>query len=341
MSGAITWSELISQPDRWTVLLDRLARPGELPQVSLDEFDEVVLVGSGTSYYLAMAAADWIRRHHAVAVRAVPSCEVMLDPLEVANPHGRRRLAIGFSRSGESSELVLAVKAMKLAGFTVLAVSCSEGSSLLRLSHHVFHIPEGHEDGLVMLRSFTSMLMAVQFLFGTDADRQALRALPEIGRRILAQHASIQALAQSRPFDRFVFLASGPHYPLAVEASLKIQEMAISTSEAYQSLEYRHGPKATADAETLVSLMPLSDRHHGLALARDLKALGVALLVTGPGAADYVDIADLTIDPAVEMSAGVSAATTLLPLQVMAFETAIRRGQDPDAPVNLAKVVLF
>jgi len=342
MTGTTTWSELISQPDAWQALLDRLAQPGELPDISLADYDEVVLVGSGTSYYLAMAAADWLRRRSSIAIRAVASCEVMLDPLEVAPNGNKRRLAIGFSRSGESSELVLAVKAMKLAGFTILAVGCTEGSSLLKLGHKVFHIREGYEDGLVMLRSFTGMLIAVQYLFGSQADREALRQLPSLGRELLASRKDgLQAVAHSQDFDRFVFLASGANYPIGVEASLKIQEMSISTSEAYHSLEYRHGPKATADAETFVSLIALSDEAHGLALARDLKALGVTLLVTGPGAAAYGEIADLAIPTGPGLSDGQASALTLMPLQIIAFETAMRRGQNPDAPANLAKVVLF
>ena len=138
-----------------------------------------------------------------------------------------------------------------------------------------------------------------------------------------------------------MFLASGANYPIGVEASLKIQEMSISTSEAYHSLEYRHGPKATADAQTLVSLIALADKGHGLALARDLKALGVTLVVTGPGAADYAEIADLAVPTGPGMSDGQASALTLMPLQLIAFETAMRKGSNPDAPVNLAKVVLF
>lgn len=342
MSGTVTWSELISQPDAWQNLLDRLGQPGQLPDVSLDDFEEVVLVGSGTSYYLAMAAADWIRRRHSIRVRAVASCEVMLDPLEVAPNGAKRRLGIGFSRSGESSELVLAIKAMKLAGFTTLAVGCTEGSSLLKLGDHVLHVAEGYEDGLVMLRSFTGMLISVQYMFGTEADRAALRQLPALGRAVLEQQAAaLKALSNRRAFDRFVFLASGTNYPLGVEASLKIQEMSISTSEAYHSLEYRHGPKATANADTLISMISLTDRAHGQSLARDVKQLGVTLLVTGPDAAAYADIADLAIVTGETLGDGPASAVTLLPLQIMAFETAMRRGQNPDAPANLSKVVVF
>lgn len=342
MTGTTTWSELVSQPDAWQSLLDRLGSSSGFEPLSLEDFDEVMLVGSGTSYYLATAAADWIRRRHDIPTRAVPSCEVMLDPLHTRVKPDGKYLAIGFSRSGESSELVLAIKALKLVGYSVLSVGCTEDSSLMRLGDWQWLVREGYEDGLVMLRSFTCMLLAIQVMFGTEQDRQALRAVPAAGRDLLdAQRAAIEALANKRPFHRFVFLASGSDYPLAIEASLKIQEMSISTSEAYPSLEYRHGPKATADRNTLVTLFALSDQGHGLALARDVKALGAALLVVGPGAEAYAGIADLAVPSSGDLTAAQASVLSLLPIQMMAFGTAMRKGQNPDAPVNLSKVVIF
>ena len=346
MTGKTTWAELVSQPDAWATLIARLDAGTGVPAVRAADYDEIVLIGSGTSYYLALAAADWIARRHAVPVRAVPSCEVMLDAHQAALPAGRRRLAIAISRSGESSELILAIDALKSLGTTVLGVGCVATSTLMRQADLVHHIAEGQEDGLVMLRSFTSMLIALQHLFGTAEDRAALRGLPAAGRLVLEHDGDeLKKLARLRPFDRFVTLASGPSYPIALEAGLKVQEMSISTAEAYHSLEYRHGPKATADRNTFLTLFALSDLDRGLALARDMKALGVTLLVVGPGADHYGGIADMVIPAPTGMDAnmdgGRAAVASLLPLQILAFETAMRKGKDPDAPENLSKVVIL
>jgi len=342
MTGQITWSELISQPDAWDSLLERLGAGHDLPAVSLDAFDEALIVGSGTSYYLALAVADWIGRRHSIAVRAVPSCEIMLDAHQVKLAPGRKRLVIAVSRSGESSELVMAVEALQKAGAYALGVSCAAGSSLLQMADLPFLIGEGFEDGLVMLRSFTGMLLALQYLFGSADDRAALRTLPAAGRDLLANQAeSLRALALREPFDRLVSLASGANYPLALEASLKAQEMAIVTSEAYHSLEYRHGPKATADGTTLLTLFALSDAGLGLSLARDMKALGVTLLVVGPDAARYAEIADLVVPAPAALDDGQASVISLMPLQILAYETAMRRGKNPDAPEKLNKVVIL
>lgn len=342
MTGQTTWSELVSQPDAWERLIARLDRGDGAAALALDGVDEVVMLGSGTSYYLALAAADWVRRRHPVPVRAMPSCEIVLDAHEAAVPPGRRRLAIAISRSGESSELIMAVAALRAAGATVVGLSCVAGSTLMREADHALPIGEGHEDGLVMLRSFTSMLIALQYLFGTADDRAALGTLPAAARDLLATHTGeLRAIARHRPFNRFVYLGSGPSHPIALEASLKAQEMSISTSEAYHSLEYRHGPKACADADTLLTLFTLSDLDLGLALARDMKALGVTLLVVGPGADHYGGIADMVVPAPAGLDEGCASTLSLMPLQIVAFETAMRRGKNPDAPENLSKVVIL
>lgn len=342
MIGQITWSELVSQPDAWQRLLERLDASRDVPPVSLDSIDQVLVLGSGTSYYLALAVADWISRRFATDVRAVPSCEVMLDPHRVTLTPGRRRLVIAISRSGESSELLLAIAALQAADTSVLGVSCCAGSSLLRIADDAFLIGEGFEDGLVMLRSFTSMLLALQYRFGSVDDRAALRTLPAAGRALLDAHTgALRDLAQRRSYNRFVYLASGSSYPIALEASLKAQEMSISTSEAYYSLEYRHGPMATVDCETMLTLFCLADLDLGRSLARDVRKFGATLLVVGPDAERYGEIASLVILTPAGLDDGQASILSLLPSQIVAYWTAIRKGNNPDAPKNLNKVVIL
>lgn len=338
MTGTVTWAELNSQPVAWDALLARLTSGQLALPIDPTAFDEILLIGSGTSYYLALAVADWMRRRGHPA-QAAASCEVMLDPF-LTRPSPVRRLAIGFSRSGESSELLLANQRLRTAGFTLLGIGCSAGSSLMTQTDHALLIADGAEDGLVMLRSFTSMLIAAQWLFGTAEDRAALAALPQAGRALLAQADALTTLARSRPYDRFVFLGSGPQHPLTLESALKVQEMAVATSEAYHSLDYRHGPKACADANTVITLFTLSDPALGLSLARDMRALGATVIVIGPGAEAYAGEAHVALAPP-GLSGDAAGAALMIPVQLFAYATAIRRGRNPDAPVNLSKVVVF
>ena len=339
MTGTVTWSELQSQPAAWQRLIDRLKSGALALPFAPENYQEILLLGSGTSYYLARAVADWMMRR-GFNTRAVASCEVMLDPYET-RPSTARRLAIGFSRSGRSSELLLANEQLKAAGFDLLGIGCTADSALLHQVDYPLLVDEGYEDGLVMLRSFTSMLIASQWLFGTPEDRAALSVLPDAGRMMLALGPTLYDLANARSYDRFVFLGSGPQHPLTQEAGLKIQEMALASSEAYYSLDYRHGPKACANADTMVTLFTLSDRAQGLALACDIRALGADLIVIGPDAAAYANHATCVIVPGGMADAEVASAAMMLPIQIFAFHTALRRSQNPDAPLNLSKVVVL
>lgn len=343
MIGTVTWKELRSQPEAWEQLLARISGRASLPGVSLDDMREVMLLGSGSSYYLALAVGDWIGRRSPIRMSVLPSCEVMLDPQRISRPStSQRRLAVAFSRSGESTEALLAVAVLKRAGFEILTISCEADNSLMRMADHRMPVPEGREDGLVMLRSFTGMLIAAQAMFGSSSDLIALSTLPQVGRSLLNQHEEdLKSLARSRAFDRFVFLGSGPAYPLALEASLKVQEMACMTSEAYHTLEYRHGPKATATSRTLITIFGPGDVERGTSLAQDMKALGAAVMVVAGDATPYRSFADLTVSLGTAVSNSVSASAALLPAQIVACETAMRTGNDPDAPANLSKVVVL
>ena len=338
-SGQVTWRELLSQPDAWRQLLTRL-EAGELAlPFDINGFSEIVLFGSGSSYYLALTAADWMRRR-GLPARAIPSCEILLDAAE-STPRADG-LAIGFSRSGRSSEVLLAAEQFKRAGFTVSAISCTENSAQLKAADHPIHVAEGHEDGLVMLRSFTSMLLTLQWLTGNAVDHAALHGLPDAGQQLIDRYErSLADFSHARDFDRFVFLGSGPDYPLAMEASLKIQEMSIATSEAYHSLEYRHGPKACADSRTMICIQSLPDRDLGLSLARDMASLGAAVMVVGTDATAYGNIAGMTVPLPRGMTAAQASVLSMLTLQLFAYATATRLGSNPDAPQNLSKVVTF
>lgn len=340
--GSITHRELLSQPDRWQALIDRVRRqPGALPEVDIGGFDEAVVFGSGSSYYLAMILADLIERQTGTTARALPSCELILDAEHLLPRNGRRRLAIAVSRSGESSEVLLAAEATRAAGLPLLGIGCYPDSALMALAEHRLLLPEGQETGLVMLRSFTSMLLGFQLLLGGRGGDERLRGLARSGRRLLERDAdALSALANSAPFSRFVFLGSGVTYPLTREAALKMQEMAIVTSEAYHALEYRHGPKSTAGPDTLITLFALDgDDHFGPELLHDLGEYGVTSLVIAERAEGYSGVADLVIELAGGGEQLQRAALALLPVHLLAFETALRLGQNPDAPRNLTQVV--
>jgi len=338
----VTERELLSQPDAWRSLGLRLEHAQvELP-LRLNEFDEVIICGSGSSYYLAIALASAVERMVGVRAIATPSCEVLLTPERYLTGK-RRRAAITVSRSGESSEAVLAQETFKRDGVVTLAVSCDPNSSLAEKSDHHIDVSEGREDGLVMLRSFTSMLIAFQVLVARQAgvDGPVIDKLAATADDVLARRrAPLAELAAAGKFRRHVFLGSGATYPITSEAALKMQEMAAATTEAYHSLEYRHGPKATAGDDTLVTLFALDDDdHYGPDLLRHLKEYGVTALVIGERPDAFEGIADMVVRLESGLAVHDRLPLYLLPCQLLALETTLAHGKDPDVPRNLTSVV--
>lgn len=343
MASSITWQELVSQPAHWRQL-------GHRPPMSVEFWREmrsagqVILFGSGSSYYLAALVGDTIERVTGQRVLVTPSCEVMLDPDRLLPPLAGRRMAIGFSRSGESSEALLAAAIMRNRGVTVVGVTCTEGSSLTRETSECLVVPEGQEDGMVMLRSFTCMLLACRIALGLAAGDVpgAVNRLANAGEELLrAEEGPIAELAHARPFDRFVLLGSGADHPLAQEASLKLQEMATVTTEPYYTLEYRHGPRSTGDAQTLATMFAPARTDLGVSLVRDLASQGLATLVIGGDVTAYRNVATVVVSIGTALPEALRQILALLPVQMLAFATAARTGQDPDTPRNLAKVVVF
>jgi glutamine---fructose-6-phosphate transaminase (isomerizing) len=293
-----------------------------------------------------MLMADLIEGATGIRARPVPSCELFLCPERYLQLNGRKGLAIGVSRSGESSEALLAAELLKTNNFSLLVVGCYDTSSLAAKADYRLTVPEGQEEGLAMLRSFTSMLLGFQLFIAEQTPGKVesrFYKLPILGERLISTYTKVlTTLAHTGDFRRFVFLGSGLHFPLTFEAGLKMQEMALATSEAYHSLEYRHGPKATAAGDTLVTLFALGgDTSYGIDLIRDLKDCNVTTLVIGESVQAYQEVAHETV----ELESGLSQADrlilTLLPAQLLAFETSLRLGQNPDVSRNLSQVVKF
>ncbi len=346
MANSTTWQELVSQPARWRDLARRVPAPARLWATVLAA-DQVMAFGSGSSYYLAALVGDTIERVTGRRVLTSPSCEIMLDPDRIMPPSGGARVAIGFSRSGESSEVIEAAAIARRRGIPVLGVTCTAGSTLAREATECLVVPEGHENGMVMLRSFTCMLLACRMALGPKAlgtpdPAGALEQMAAAGEALLqAQEGPVAVLANARPFNRFVLLGSGPDHALAQEAALKLQEMATVTTETYYTLEYRHGPRSTGDAHTLAVMFAPRRADLGASLVRDLSGQGLATLVIGGDVSAYGGLATATAALGITLPGPLRQILALLPAQLLAFATAARTGQDPDVPRNLAKVVLL
>ncbi|WP_373298556.1 SIS domain-containing protein [Streptomyces melanogenes] len=251
-------------------------------------------------------------------------------------------LVITVSQSGGSPDLVDSTRAARAAGAITLAFTNNADSPLAAVSEHHIDILAGPEKALPATKTYTASLLALYlFVEGLrDGDVSAAGALPELADRILARQDEVRALASRYRFaERMVITSRGYGYPTAKEAALKLMETSYIPALSYSGADLLHGPLAMVDNISPV-IAVVTDGRGGQALQPVLDRLrgrGADLFVVGPK--PQVDAASAGFVLPVEgVPEELQPILEILPLQLLAYEVTIARGQDPDAPRALAKV---
>ncbi|GAA1901336.1 SIS domain-containing protein [Streptomyces sodiiphilus] len=252
-------------------------------------------------------------------------------------------LVITISQSGGSPDLIDSTRAAREAGAVTLAVTNNPDSPLAAVSEFHIDILAGPERALPATKTYTASLLAlylfVEGLRGVDGTRAAAR-LPELTEGILARREEVRVLAGRYRFaGRMVLTSRGYGYPTAKEAALKLMETSYIPALSYSGADLLHGPLAMVDNVSPVIAI-VTDGRGGRALQPVLERLrdrGADLVVIGPR--DQVDLASAGFAlPAEQVAEELQPVLEILPLQMLAHEVTLARGQDPDAPRALAKV---
>src|SRR5262249_14607673 len=189
--------------------------------------------GCGTSFYLAEAAALTWMAITGQPARAIPGSEVLLYP-ELVRAEGSGLQAVVISRSGQTSEAVRAAAMLRQQlRIPALGITCAEGSELQRASGAAIVLREADEKSTVMTRSFTSMLITLQYLAacraGNTTFAEQLRLVAErFASQILPIAERVEAFVEANTFSDYVFLRQGAFHGIAREAALKMMEMSCS-----------------------------------------------------------------------------------------------------------------
>lgn len=343
-----TLDEILSQPECWSDCLRDVATSPELQQAArlAEKNAEWMFTGCGSSFYLAQAAAGTFN-HLGLPARAVPASELLLFP-ELAMPSGRKCLPVMISRSGLTSEVLRATRILESDGVRTVAITCAPGQPLEGLSSVTLKLHAADEKSTVMTRSFTSMLLGLQYLGATVAGdkpfQQALMELPqEVSPLLEKTPARMRQFIQQNTYADYVFLAQGPLFGIASEAMLKMTESSCSYAQVFHAMEFRHGPKSIVSPETLITAMISETSYDSeLEVLEEMKQLGGATMVIG----NRLDgRARAAADFAIEMSLGVpefarTAAYTVWG-QLAGVFTGLKKGLNPDSPKNLSRVVVL
>ncbi|MGW7369094.1 SIS domain-containing protein [Streptomyces sp. NPDC054841] len=339
--GTIMSGEMAEQPAVLRRILDRGAPRirAVASEIAARKPRFVLLTARGTSDNAALYAK------YLLEIRLGLPCG--LTSMSTTTAYGAKPdltdvLVITVSQSGGSPDLVASTRAARKAGAVTLAVTNNPDSPLAAVSEFHIDILAGPEKALPATKTYTASLLSLYlFVEGLrGGDGSAAHVLPGLAEEILARRAEVKTLASRYRFaERMVITSRGYGYPTAKEAALKLMETSYIPALSYSGADLLHGPLAMVDNISPV-IAVVTDGRGGEALQPVLDRLrgrGADLVVVGPKPQVEAASAGFVL-PTEGVAEEVQPILEILPLQLLAYEVTIARGQDPDAPRALAKV---
>jgi glucosamine--fructose-6-phosphate aminotransferase (isomerizing) len=339
-------------PEKGEVYLDELG----LDSNALGSIARVVLLACGTSWHAALVAKFLIEDLTRLPVEVDYGSEYRYrDPIV-----GPDTLAVVITQSGETADTLAALREAKAKGARTIAVCNVVGSMATREAEGTVYTHAGPEIGVASTKAFTTQLVALHLLAlhlarvrGTmneataRAHIDAISQLPRLLEQTLKLEPQVERIAK-RLYQRtdFLYLGRGINYPIALEGALKLKEISYIHAEGYPAGEMKHGPIALIDEMLPVVAIAPGDAvfEKMLGNIQEAKARGgsVLALTTASRVADLEAILDKTTDDILALPDAMPALIPVLatvPLQMLAYHIAVRRGCDVDQPRNLAKSV--
>jgi len=345
-----TWNEILSQGTVWQSVLQTLSSGRQIDSLLEKSASrhKWVFLGCGTSFYLAEAAALTWTALTGLPAQAVPGSEVLLSP-QLIRAEGTSVQAVVISRSGKTSEAVRAAAVLRRdLNIPTIGITCAENSPLEQACDASLVLRAADEKSTVMTRSFTSMLLALQFLAACRAGNalfnDQLRSMVEQFKpRIHSLSSQIEAFVQSHVFADYVFLGQGAFHGIAREAALKVMEMSCSYSQVFHTLEFRHGPKAVVSPETcLTFLLSETAAKAECEVLAEMKELGGVTVAVCNRASDAIRrSSDLVCELGFDGPELATLAPSVVPSQLLGFFAGIKKRLNPDEPKNLSRVVIL
>ena len=334
--------------DNNQILLDELHMSDE----EIRNIKRISVIACGTAYHAGMVAKYAIEKWAKIPVDVEIASEYRYrDPII-----DKDSLVIAISQSGETMDLLMAVRHAKAAGAHVLAVCNTNSSTIPRESDAVLYTHAGPEIAVASTKAFLTQIVAV-YLIGLKLaqvrgtlDEKQVRSLYnemlELPGKVEQILETIEPLRElTRKFvknNTVLFLGRGIEYPVALEGALKLKELAYIHAEGFAGGELKHGPIALIEEGTaVIAILPTADEHaldeKMLSNIQEVKARGARVIVIAPEGAEVIGAEHIIRIPIASPLFQPVLAT--VPLQVFAYEIAVARGTDVDQPRNLAKSV--
>lgn len=318
----------------------------------LADIESVQILACGTSYYAGLTARYWLEDIAGIPCAVDIASEYRYRKV-VANP---KQLIVTISQSGETLDTMEALKYAKSLGQErTLSICNVPESAIPRASKLVFYTRAGAEIGVASTKAFTTQLVALFALTGVlaklrgsiDAAQEAaylddLRHLPGSVQHALNLEPQVASWADRfAPKQHALFLGRGRHYPIALEGALKLKEISYIHAEAYPAGELKHGPLALVDEDMPVVVIAPNDAllEKVKSNIQEVRARGGEMFVFADADSHFGESEQVHVIRTPRHVGVLSPIVHTIPVQLLAYHTALARGTDVDKPRNLAKSV--
>jgi len=351
--------EIHEQPKALSDTIDQVIEDGISPLLFGDDAEAIFskvegiqILACGTSYFGAMVGRYWLESIAGIQTNVEIASEYRYRKV-AANPN---HLVITISQSGETLDTMEALKyAISLGHEATLSICNVRESALPRASKMAFYTRAGAEIGVASTKAFTTQLVALFTLALTlaklrgrlDKKQEAqymedLRHLPGSVQHALNLEPQIKLWAERfSTKSHALFLGRGVHYPIALEGALKLKEISYIHAEAYAAGELKHGPLALVDSDMPVVVIAPNDAliEKLKSNMQEVRARGGELFVFADSGSHFGETEGVHVIRTPRHMGELSPVVHAIPVQLLAYHTALMRGTDVDKPRNLAKSV--
>ena len=350
--------EIHEQPGVLEAMLKTRLAGGKLKLEGLDVSDKVLasikkvmIVACGTAYHAGLVGKYIIESLARLSVEVDTSSEFRYRSTII----DQNTLIVAVSQSGETADTLAAVREAKAKGAKVVSICNVVGSSLVRESNGVLYTHAGPEIGVASTKAYTAQLMMF-YLFGlklaqvrrsTPRSRinkiiKDLQSIPRHYKELLKKNSNVLKVAEANShFGCFLYLGRNINFPTALEGALKLKEISYIPAEGYPAGEMKHGPIALIDEYRAVVCIAVASHVYEKMISniQEIRARkGNVIAIATQGDREIAHHAHYVIEiPRIEEL--LTPLLAVIPLQLMAYYIAVKRGNDVDQPRNLAKSV--
>jgi len=325
---------------------------GSKAKDTFKNINSILILAAGTSYYAGLTAKYWFED-----IAKIPTTiEISSEYRYRKSVPNKNQLVITISQSGETLDTIEALKhAKKIGHKKTLAICNVQESSIARASNLVFYTRAGIEIGVASTKAFTTQLVSLFILTVTLAKNKKLitkttekKYLEDLRCLVGGIQSALNLEPQIKQWakhfsnkDHALFLGRGIHYPIALEGALKLKEISYVHAEAYPAGELKHGPLALVDKNMPVVVIAPNDLllEKVKSNMQEVKARGGILFVFADADSHFVEGKGIKVIRAPRHTGVLSPIIHSIPVQLLAYHVALRKGTDVDKPRNLAKSV--